>query len=93
MQSLLLTGMKTIWERLVSLSYLKKHTPVYCSPYTAALLRAKIKDAGINRDILDIKLIENNQSWQVNDFQVRNFFMLSLDSPKLFQGWLKPRKA
>lgn len=55
--------------------YLKKHTPVYCSPYTAALLRAKIKDAGISREILDIKLIENNQSWQVKGFQMKNFFM------------------
>jgi ribonuclease J len=54
---------------------LKKHTPVYCSAYTAALLRIKLKDAGVNAETFDLKIIEVNQSWQVNDFEVRNFFM------------------
>lgn len=55
--------------------FLKKDTPVYCSPYTSEIVKSKIKDAGISSGVLKFHLIDKNQSWQVAGFHLQNFFM------------------
>ncbi|MFO1527442.1 MAG: ribonuclease J [Turneriella sp.] len=50
-------------------------TPVYASPFTAALLSNRLRDRGIDPARWNFQLIEENSRIDIGDFRVFTFFM------------------
>ena len=57
------------------LNLLPPKLPVYCSPYTEALLRHRLKDVRHDAESFDFRILDANTSFQFKDFEIHNFFM------------------
>ncbi|MCS6971966.1 MAG: ribonuclease J [Leptospiraceae bacterium] len=52
-----------------------KGTPIFASPFTAALLTARLEEHGIDPRRWDFQLIEEDSSIEIGNFRIETFFM------------------
>lgn len=50
-------------------------TPIFASPFTTALITARLKDWGIDPARWDFRLIEQNSEMEIGPFRISTFFM------------------